>query len=92
MNKTELISALSKQAELSAADAKRTVETLVDIITAQLGKHEEVRIPGFGTFGTRQRAARTGINPKTGESIQIAARTTPFFSAGSRLKAAANGE
>lgn len=92
MNKMELIAAVAQQAEISGADAKRAVEAMVNVVTAQLAQKEDVRIPGFGTFGTRSRAARTGINPKTGQSIQIAARTVPAFSAGAKLKAATNGD
>lgn len=90
MNKAELISALAKRSDISEAEAKRHLEATLAIITEQITQHADVRIPGFGTFGTRKRAARSGVNPKTGARIEIAARTAPVFSAGSKLKEAAS--
>lgn len=68
--------------------ADDAVETVFDTITSALAKGDEVAISGFGTFVTKKRAARMGVNPRTGEKIQIAATTTPKFRAGKALKEA----
>lgn len=70
----------------SKSGAKTAVEAIFDIITKQLASGEEVAITGFGTFKVSNRAAREGVNPKTGEKIQIAATTVPKFKAGKALK------
>lgn len=90
MNKTELVEALAAKCDLSKAAAGRAVDGLTEIITEALADNGSVSILGFGTFGVSQRAARTGRNPKTGETIKIAASKTPKFSAGAKLKAAVN--
>ena len=71
---------------LSKADAARAVDAVFDGITASLKKGDKVSLVGFGTFAVRDRAARTGRNPKTGETIEIAAGKTPGFKAGKALK------
>jgi len=91
MNKTELIDALSQKCDFTKADAARAVDGLTDVIAEALTKGESVAVLGFGNFTITERAARVGRNPKTGEPLQIAASKSPKFSAGSKLKAAING-
>lgn len=89
MNKPELVEAVMQSAGIEAKkDGVAAVEAVFDIITKTLSKGEEVAIVGFGTFKTVKRDARMGINPKTGEKIQIAASTKPKFKAGKVLKEA----
>jgi DNA-binding protein HU-beta len=82
----ELVEALASKIEMSKADADRALHALVEIITSELKRGGEIAISGFGTFLVRNRAARAGINPKTGQKIQIAATKTPKFRAGKGLK------
>ncbi|MBV60411.1 HU family DNA-binding protein [Abyssibacter profundi] len=86
MNKTELVMLVAESTGLSKADAARAVDAVFDGITASLKKGDKVSLVGFGTFAVRDRAARTGRNPKTGETIEIAAGKTPGFKAGKALK------
>ncbi|MGE7767409.1 HU family DNA-binding protein [Peribacillus sp. NPDC096540] len=88
MNKTELVSNVAAQAELTKDDAKKVVDALFETITTTLAKEEKIQLVGFGTFEVRDRAARTGRNPQTGEEIQIAASKVPAFKAGKELKEA----
>ncbi|MCK2017788.1 HU family DNA-binding protein [Peribacillus frigoritolerans] len=88
MNKTELVSSVAAQAELTKDEAKKVVDALFETITATLAKDEKIQLVGFGTFEVRERAARTGRNPQTGEEIQIAASKVPAFKAGKELKEA----
>lgn len=90
MNKTELIDAVADSADLSKADATRAVDAVVDNITETLRKGDSVALVGFGTFEVRERAARTGRNPQTGETIQIKASKAPAFKAGKAFKDAVN--
>lgn len=90
MNKSELIEAVASGADISKAAAGRAVDAMVDAITASLKKGDSVSLIGFGTFEVRERAARTGRNPQTGATIQIAAAKTPAFKAGKALKDAVN--
>ena len=90
MNKAELVDAVAAAANLSKADAGRAVDAVVNSITAALKKGQQVSVVGFGTFGVKHRAARSGRNPRTGETIQIAARNVPGFKAGKALKDAVN--
>lgn len=90
MNKTELRDAVAEAADLSAAQADRALNAVLDSITSSLASGEKVTLPGFGTFETRDQAARQGRNPQTGETIDIAASTTPAFKAGAQLKQAVN--
>ena len=92
LNKSELIEELAKRAELTKAAANKVIDALTDIITSAISKGNPVALIGFGTFKSVLRAARTGKNPKTGESLKIAARTVPKFSAGAALKAAVSGK
>jgi DNA-binding protein HU-beta len=90
MNKTELIDAVAMSADLSKADATRAVDAVVDNITETLRKGDSVTLVGFGTFEVRERAARSGRNPQTGETIQIKASKAPAFKAGKAFKDAVN--
>jgi DNA-binding protein HU-beta len=92
MNKTELVQAVADAAELTKASAQRAVESVLDAITKALAEGDAVVIPGFGTFAVGQRAARTGRNPQTGATLEIAASTVVKFKAGKALKDAVNEE
>ena len=86
MNKAELISAIVSETGLSKKDTEATINSFVNVISNELAKKEKVQLIGFGTFETRERAARTGRNPQTGKELKIAASTTPAFKAGKALK------
>ena len=90
MNKNDLIESVAANSGLSKADAGRAVDAVVGSITGALKSGENVSLVGFGTFEVRERAARTGRNPRTGEEIQIAAAKNPAFKAGKALKDAVN--
>jgi len=90
MNKAELIDAMADAAEISKAAAGKALDGLVDAIVASLRKGEPVSVLGFGTFAVRERAARSGRNPKTGETITIEASRVAGFKAGKALKDALN--
>lgn len=92
MNKTELIEALAAKCDLSKAAAGRAVDGLTEIVAETLAKGDSINLIGFGTFSVGERAARTGRNPRTGETLTIAAAKTPKFSAGAKLKSAVNGK
>ena len=86
MNKTELIAAVAEKAELSKKDAEAAITAMVDAITEALSQEEKVQLVGFGSFEVKKRAARTGRNPRSKETIQIPASQTPVFKAGKALK------
>ncbi len=90
MNKAELIDAVASEAELSKADATKATDAVLDSITGALSRGDQVTLVGFGTFSVRDRAARAGRNPQTGETIQIKASKSPGFKAGKALKDAVN--
>ncbi len=90
MNKTELIEAVAETADLSKAAAGRAVEAVLNSVTQALKQGDSVSLVGFGTFEVRERAARTGRNPRTGETMQIPASKAPAFKAGKALKDAVN--
>lgn len=90
MNKTELIEKLAVTTDLNKTVASRTVEAMCDIITDRLRNGDTVTLSGFGTFTVSNRAARAGRNPRTGETITIAACKNPRFKAGKGLKDALN--
>lgn len=90
MNKTELIDAMADSADISKAAAGRAFDAAVAAITDALKKGDQVSLIGFGTFKISERAARTGRNPQTGETIQIKASKSPSFKAGKALKDAVN--
>ena len=88
MNKTALINAVAAKAEISKKDAEKALTAVLGSIEDALKAGDKVQLIGFGTFEVKERAARTGHNPKTGESIEIAAAKVPSFKAGAALKAA----
>ncbi len=90
MNKTELVDAVAESADLSKASAARAVDAALAAISGSLAQGDQVALIGFGTFLVRDRAARTGRNPRTGESIEIAAAKIPAFKPGKALKDAVN--
>ena len=90
MNKAEFISAVSEAAGSSKSDATAHVEAIINVVTNALKNDNEVTLVGFGTFKAKKREARTGRNPRTGESIQIAASTVPSCKAGKAFKDALN--
>lgn len=94
MNKSELVDALADQTGMTKADAARAIDALFStdggILAKALKNGDRVQITGFGTFEAKMRKARTGRNPRTGESIQIAAARSPGFRAGKGLKDAVN--
>ena len=90
MNKSELIDAIADDADISKADAGRALDAMMDAVTKALKKDDSVSLVGFGTFSVKHRAARTGRNPRTGESIKIKASNIPSFKAGKGLKDAVN--
>lgn len=86
MNKSELINAVAKAAELTRKDADKAVNAFVDVIVDAMKKGEKVQIVGFGGFESKERAARTARNPRTGEEIEIPASKAVSFKAGKALK------
>ena len=90
MNKAEFISAVSEAAGSSKSEATAHVEAIINVVTNALKGDNEVTLVGFGTFKAKKREARTGRNPRTGESIQIAASNVPSFKAGKAFKDALN--
>ena len=90
MNKSDLVDAIAKSAEISKAAAARALDSTVDSITKALKKGDSVSLVGFGTFKVGKRAARNGRNPRTGATIKIKAAKVPKFSAGKGLKDAVN--
>ena len=86
MNKTDVVDAVAESADISKAAAGRAVDAVLDIVSKSLSNGDSVTLVGFGTFSVRDRAARSGRNPRTGETIQIAASKLPVFKAGKALK------
>ncbi|MCC5879480.1 MAG: DNA-binding protein HU-beta [Idiomarina sp.] len=90
MNKSQLIDKIAADAELSKAAAGRALDSMIEAVTEALKNDDQVALVGFGTFSVRERSARTGRNPQTGETIQISAAKVPSFKAGKALKDAVN--
>ena len=88
MNRADLATEIAKKTNVSKAAALRAIDASIEGITSSLKKGQRVQLVGFGSFSVRKRSARTGRNPKTGETIQIAARKVPVFTAGQALKLA----
>ncbi|MGH8653797.1 MAG: HU family DNA-binding protein [Gammaproteobacteria bacterium] len=86
MNKAELIDAVAEAADISKVQAGRAIDAFADNITVALKKNDQVTLVGFGTFGVRKRAARSGRNPRTGETIRIKAAKVPTFKPGKALR------
>lgn len=93
MTKSELIQRIAEQnPHLYLRDVERIVATIFDEITATLASGDRVELRGFGTFTVRQREARTGRNPRTGEAVEVDAKQVPFFKCGKELRERLNGE
>ncbi|MEK6749878.1 MAG: HU family DNA-binding protein [Pseudomonadota bacterium] len=90
MNKAELVEAVAESADMSKASAQRAVDAVIDAVAKALKSGDQVALAGFGTFVVRERAARTGRNPRTGDAIKIAAAKVPGFKPGKALKDAVN--
>ena len=86
MNKTELINAVADKTQLSKKDAEAAITATVEAIAEALTREEKVQLVGFGSFAVKKRAARTGLNPRTKETIEIPASAVPTFKAGKALK------
>ena len=86
MNKTELIAAVSEKTGVSKKDCEKTISAMLDQVAESLAQGVKVQIVGFGSFEVKERQARTGRNPKTGEAVEIAASKAPVFKAGKALK------
>lgn len=91
MNKTELISAVSAATNVSKKDTAAVIEEMLKTIAQAMTDGDKVQLIGFGTFETRTRGERTGKNPRTGETVKIAACKAPAFKAGKALKDKVNG-
>ena len=89
MNKTELVAAIAEKTELSKKDEK-ALKAFVDVVAEELKKGEKIQLVGFGTFEVSERPAREGRNPRTGETMTIAASKAPKFKAGKALKDSIN--
>lgn len=90
MNKTELIEAIASRTDMTKTDVDKVISSLVDVITDALADGDKVSLKGFGIFEVRARDARIGRNPRTGETMEIAASKVPAFKASSALKKAVN--
>ena len=86
MNKTELVSAMAERLGASKKHSEEALTVALDLITEALAEGEKVQLVGFGSFETKKRAARTGLNPRTKTPVQIAATKIPAFKAGKALK------
>ena len=86
MNKSELVAAMSEKSELSKKDVEKALKAFTDVVAEELKKGEKIQLVGFGTFEVSERAARTGLNPRMKETIEIAASKAPKFKAGKALK------
>lgn len=91
MKKSDLVELVAQQRNLPRTDVEATVDAFLDALAGGLTKGERVDIRGFGAFSVRESAARSGRNPRTGETIQIAARKTPVFKVGKELRDRVNG-
>ena len=91
MTKQDFVNQIAQRSGLSNRDASKAVDAFLETITDTLKSRDTVNFTGFGKFSTSDRAARQGVNPRTGEKVQIAAATVPKFSAGSALKTAVRG-
>ena len=90
MNKAQLVAAIAEKADMSKKNAEKALVAFEEVVTEALKKDEKIQLVGFGTFEVVKRAARTGINPRTGASIKIEASATPKFKPGKGLKDAVN--
>ncbi|MCU4674196.1 HU family DNA-binding protein [Catenovulum sp. 2E275] len=90
MNKSQLIEKIAAGADISKASAGRALDSFIEAVSGALQEDDQVALVGFGTFSVRERAARTGRNPQSGETIEIAAAKIPAFKPGKALKDAVN--
>ena len=90
MNKGELVDAIASEADMSKSQAGSVVDAFVSSVTKALKSGDKVTLTGFGTFSVSKRAARDGRNPRTGETIKVAAANVPKFKAGAGLKGSVN--
>lgn len=86
MNKTELVAAVAAKTELTKKDAEKAVSAMLETVAETLAAGQKVQLVGFGTFETREREARSAKNPRTGETVEVAASRVPAFKAGQALK------
>lgn len=86
MKKTDLIAAVAEQSGLSKKDAEKAINATIDTIIKAVADGDKIQLTGFGTFEQRQRNARTGVDPRTGNTIEIAASKVPAFKAGKGFK------
>lgn len=86
MNKAELVNAMATETGVSKKDVEKVLNSFINVVSNEMANKGKVQLVGFGTFETRQRAARTGLNPQTKEEIEIPACTVPAFKAGKALK------
>lgn len=91
MNKAELITSISEKSGLTKKDAEKALNSFVESVQEALVQRDKVQLVGFGTFEVRERGARKGRNPQTGEEIEIPAASVPAFKAGKALKDVING-
>lgn len=85
MNKTELVNAIAEKAGIGKADAKKALDAFVSTVTDALKEGDKISLVGFGTFSVSQKAARKGVNPATGQTIEIAAKNVAKFKPGAEL-------
>jgi DNA-binding protein HU-beta len=90
MNKTELVAAIAEKAQITKKDADAALKAFTDVVSDELKKGEKIQLVGFGTFEVSERPAREGRNPRTGETMTIAASKQPKFKPGKALKDAIN--
>lgn len=91
MTKADLVEEVAKQVEVPKKDAEKIVKTIFDSITTALHRGEKIELRGFGSFRLRERKARIGRNPKTGETVNVPSKKVPYFKAGKELKEIING-
>ena len=91
MTKQEFVEQVASKSGLSRSEASKAVDAMLDSITDALKSGQDVSFTGFGKFSASQRKARQGVNPRTGEKVNIPATTVPKFTAGSQLKSAVKG-
>ena len=91
MLRSELIAKLTEEYDLSQQDVEKAVAVILDEISEALARGDRVELRGFGAFSTREREARTGRNPRTGEAVNVAAKRVPYFKAGKEIRERLNG-
>ena len=92
MNKQELIEAIAEKSHTSRSDSKKMLDALLETVTETLAQGDNVQLIGFGTFKSTERKARSGRNPRTGETVTIPAKRVPSFTAGNALKEAVQSD